>query len=162
MTGLVAPPPPQDAPGQTVEADGWYPPVPLAPVRDRIRLGDGVVTTPRLVSAIEGAILTATRELADWQIARQAEGAGQLDEVTDRTLAGSNAAVLLWHRLIVFLAAAELADLHRDVSATNDGIDRAEEKSTTAEEYRRIAWHAVADLRSIGGDPEPRNRVALV
>lgn len=162
MTGLVAPPPKQDQPDQAVEADDWFPPVLLEPIRNRVRLGDGVVTTERLVSAIEGAILTATRELADWQASRQAEGASELADVTDRQMAGSNLAELLWQRAVQFLAAAELADLHRDVSATADGLDRAEEKSTTGEEYRRLAWHAIADLTSIGGDRQPRNRVELV
>lgn len=160
---LIAPPDHADPADAEVAADGWFPAVPLAGIRDTIRLGEGVVPTPRLTAAIEGAILSALRALAEWRSARALEGHASLQAVTDDEVAGKNKAVLLWERAVRYYAAAELADQHRDVTATDDGLDRADEKSETADDYRRLAYAAVADLLSIGADePEPRNRVSLV
>lgn len=161
MAGLIAPPPVTDG-DETVAADGWFPPVKLAAIRDAIRLGEGVVPTARLRAAIEGAILYGLRELAEWRIARAADGATSLSDVTEETIAGRNKAELLWERVVRYFAAAELGDQHRDISATDEGLDRAEEKALTADSHRRLAYAAVADLASIGGDPVPRSKVSLV
>jgi len=163
VSGLIAPPDGTDPDDAEVAADGWFPPVALAGIRDTIRLGEGVVPTSRLIAAIEGAILTSLRALAAWRTAHALEGAAALADVTDDEVAGANKAVLLWQRAVRYYAAAELADQHRDLTATDDGLDRAEEKSETADDYRRLAYAAVADLLSIGAEePEPRNRVSLV
>lgn len=163
MTGLVAPAPGSDPLDAAVVADGWFPDILLADIRAQVRLGEGVVTTARLVPAIEGAMLSAMRALAAWRSARALEGAAQLADVTAETVGGTNRAELLWQRVIRFYAAAELADGHRDISATDEGSDRADEKVSTADDYRRLAYAAVADLLSIGAtEPEPRNRVSLV
>lgn len=162
MTGLVSPAPNADPAEAKVEADGWYPAISLAAIRARYRLGEGVTTTGRLTHAIEGAMLSAMRELEDWRALRETDGAATLDDVTTRTLNDRNLAAVLWERILGNLAAAELSDLHRDVSATNDGLDRAEERGMTADDYRRIAMAAINDLRSLGGDPVPRMKVSLI
>lgn len=162
MTGLVSPAPIADPAQASVAADGWYPAITLASLRASYRLGEGVTTTGRLTHATEGAMLSAMRELEDWRTAREAAGVAELADVTDRQLNSRNLAVVLWERIIGNLAAAELSDLHRDVSATNDGLDRAEERGMTADDYRRIAMAAINDLRSLGGDPVSRMKVSLI
>jgi hypothetical protein len=164
MTGLISSPvPAPDPAGAQVVADGWFPPVALDDVRDRLRLGEGAVTHARLVEATEGAMVHAFRELADWRTARVLGGAVILEEVTDKTLNGRNYAVLLWERVIRNFAGAELAADYRDVTATDQGLDRSAEKDLTSDELRRRALAAVADLRSIGAEqPVERNRVELL
>lgn len=164
MTGLVAYPAPNADPADAqVMADGWFPPVMLAAVRDVVRLGDGTVPTARLISGIEGGMLHAFRELSVWRSEREAAGATSLEQVTPQMLGGRNMAGLLWERVVTYFAAAELQGQYRDISATDDGLDRAAEKVTTADDSRRLALAAVADLRSIGVDkPVPRNRVDLI
>jgi hypothetical protein len=155
MTGVIAVPAmPLDPVGAQVVADGWFPPVSLNALRDTVRLGNGVVTTPRLISAIEGGMLHAFRELADWRSARAAAGIASLDQVTDQTLNGANLAVKLWERIVIYFAASDLYAGNRDISATDQGLDRALEKDTAADEARRVALAAVADLRS---SPESRS-----
>ena len=162
MTGLVSPAPNADPPEASVAADDWYPAIALAYVRERFRVGEGVTTTGRLTQAIEGAMVAAMRELDDWRAARESTGAAKLEDVTELKLNNRNFAVLVWERIVGNLAAAELSDLHRDVSATNDGLDRAEERGMTADDYRRNAISAINDLRSIGGEPVPRMKVSLI
>jgi hypothetical protein len=125
-------------------------------------LGGGTITTIRLTSAIEGGMLHAFRELAEWRTAKAAAGIAALADVTTETLNGSNVAVKLWERVVTYFAAAELYAADRDVSATDQGLDRAAEKDTAADEARRVALAAVADLRSIGAEKVGRNRVRLI
>jgi hypothetical protein len=163
MSFIASPPAPIDPAGEEVAADDWFPPIPLAAVRDVVRLGDGVVTTPRLTAAIEGAMLHAMKELADWRTARVAEGAAELADVIEAQLNGQNLAELLWRRAVRHLAAAELHNSHRDVAATEHGLDRAMEKDESADQHRTMAWAALNDLLSIGATtPVSRNRVELI
>jgi len=162
MTGLSAPPENADPLDAEIIADGWFPPVLLEDVRSKLRIGDGTVTTQRLTAAIEGAMVSAFRALAPWKLLRIADGAVILGQVTDITLNDANYADLLWQRIIRNFAGAELGDLHRDISATDDGLDRADEKSATADDYRRLAYQAIRDMQSIGGDPVQRNKVSLI
>ena len=163
MTGLISSPLPAPEPiDAMVGADGWFPPIALNDVRDRLRLGEGAVTTARLTEAIEGGMVHAFRELFDWRTARVLAGAVILEEVTDQELNGRNYAVLLWERIVRYFAGADLAADYRDVTATDQGLDRSAEKDLTSDELRRRALAAVADLRSVGGDPVARNRVELI
>lgn len=163
MTGLISSPVPiPDPAGAAVVADGWFPPIALADVRDRLRLGDGVVTNPRLTEAIEGGMLHAFRELADWRTRMVMAGVLSLADVTLVEINNRNYAVVLWERIVRYFAGAELAADYRDVTATDQGLDRAAEKDLTSDELRRRALAAVADLLSIGGDPVARNRVELI
>lgn len=162
-TGLVSSPaPPIDPDALMIAADGWFPAVPASAVRDVVRLGDGVVTTARLIAAMEGAMLHALRELSDWRSGYAAAGVTGLSGVTDATINGKNYAVLLWTRIVRHFAAADLLTGHRDVSATETGLDRAAEKLDQVADHRRLALAAVADLRSIGGEAVARNAVDLI
>lgn len=163
MTGLISSPVPAPDPEEaSIGADGWFPAIALADVRERLRLGDGTVTTARLTEAIEGGMLHALRELAAWRTARALEGHMSLAAVTTDELNGRNHAVMLWERIVRYFAGADLSADYRDVTATDQGLDRAAEKDLTSDELRRRALAAVADLRSIGGDPVARNRVELI
>ena len=166
MTGLISTPVPAPEPDDAqVVADGWFPPVKLADVRDRLRLGE-VVTTERLTEAIENAMVLALRELSAWRTARVLEGKADLAAVTVETLNNRNYAELLWERVVRCFAGAEILAEYCDVSATDQGMDRATEKDAIGEEYRRRALAAVADLRSVGlpegEEPVQRNRVELI
>lgn len=172
MSGLISSPPAPVSPeGSIVGADGWFPDVDVSAIRAAIRMGEGVVTHDRLVAAIEGAILTALRALADWRALHASAGVAELADVPDDDpilerpimINGRPRAVLIWERIIRFYAAAEVADLHRDLTATNEAAVRNEEERLTADDYRRLAYAAVADMRSIGATaPVQRNQVDLI
>lgn len=167
MAGLSASPPkPLDPANAQVVADGWFPPIALEMVREGVRLGDGSVKSERLIAAIESAMVTAFRQLADWRTAHALAGAANLQAITSRELNGANYAVKLWQRLILSLTAADLFAGNRDISATDKGLDRAADKEDGADEYYRRAWAAVADLHSLApGGVETdvlRNRVELI
>jgi len=166
VAGLTAPPDNAAAPdGPIVAADDWFPGIDTDAVREKVRIGDGAVTNARLTEAVVAGILAGLDALADWQTMHRNAGVANLEAVTTRTVAGENLANLLWGRIVLFYAAAELMDGHTDVAATDDALDREEEKRATADTYRRKAYEAVADLMKIGakeGDAVGRNRVELI
>ena len=167
MAGLTAPPDNADLAGQVIEADGWFPGIDTAHVRKAIRLGEGSVTDERLKEAVIAGMLSGLKSLAVWRSARALEGHADLDAVSNLQIAGEAITLVLWRRVVTFYAAAELVDGHTDVSATDDALDREDDKMTQADRYRRKAYEAVADLRAIGlpidaPPPAGRNRVALI
>lgn len=167
MAGLTANPvTPLDPANAKVGADGWFPDIPLALVRNSVRLGNGEVTTDRLRASIEAAMLTAFRQLAAWRSTHVLAGAGELADVTADMINDRNQAEALWERLIISLTAADLFAGNRDMTATDRGLDRATDKEDGADEYYRRAWAAVADLKTFApGNTRadvPRNRVELI
>ena len=164
MNGFVSTPAAPASPlGSSVAADGWFPAVDISNIRDTLRIGEGVVTGPRMYAAAEGAILTALQALSEWRSIHAAAGIDNLDDLDNMTVGGRLRTVILWERIIRYYTAADLADDYRDISATNDGVTRGEEENITADEYRRKAHNAVSDLLSIGAAvPVARNIVELI
>ena len=146
MSFVALPPAPASPANAEVAGDGWYPAIDCNAMRDALRIGE-MVTHERLVEAIRGGQLTVEGELADWRTARLAEGAASLAAVeADRSSGGIHRLTLLYTRAVRFAAAAELAELHRDLTATQDGQARADTEATTALEYQRLATYAVRDI----------------
>lgn len=157
MTFVALPPSPASPPASVVAGDGWYPDIDVTAMRDALRLSDQV-THARLVGAIEGALLTVEGELALWRASREADSYEALAEVEpERTIGGEHRLTVLYTRAVRFHAAAELAELHRDLSATTDGQTRAETQMFTAEDYRKLATQAVRDILGV-----PRVAVELI
>lgn len=157
MSFVALPPSPTSPEGTVVAGDGWYPGIDCNMMRDALRITDQI-THQRLVAAIEGGLLSIEGELAFWRATRESEGFAALAAVEpDRLIGGEHRLTLLYIRAVRFSAAAELAELHRDLSATTDGQARAEPQMLTAEEYRKLATHAVRDILG-----EPRVAVELI
>ncbi|MGV3511909.1 MAG: head completion/stabilization protein [Novosphingobium sp.] len=150
MSFVALPASPVSPDNAVVPGDGWYPDIDVNAMRDALRITDQV-THARIVGAIEGGLLTVEGELAFWRATQESEGFAALDEIEpDRMIGGEHRLTLLYTRAVRFHAAAELAELHRDLSATTDGATRAEPQLLTAEDYRK---HATAAIRDILGTP---------
>jgi len=166
VAGLTAPPDnAEQQAGEMIAADGWFPAINTATISAKVRIGDGAVTPARLREAAIAGILAAIDMLKTWKAGHVEAGKTALAQVTADEIASENLAVLLWGRAVIFYAAAELVDGHADIAATDDALDREDEKRTTADLYRRKAYEAVADLLAIGaadGVTTGRNRVELL
>ena len=150
MSFVTLPPSPASAAGSKVAGDGWWPDIDCNAMREELRLGDSVPHA-RLVAAIEGGLLTAEGELAEWRAVQESAGAVELAQVEPaRTINGKPRAVVLWTRVVRFAAAAELAELHRDMTATTRGQTVADDEQLTAADYRKFCTQAVRDLIGTG------------
>lgn len=147
MAGFVSSPPQANAaPEVAIAHDGFFPGVKLSAVRDLQRLPTQI-TDPRLTAAIVAAYLTASAELGAWKAAQVAAGFATLAAVLpDDQVAGKPRLVALYERAIGAFVSAELADSHHDISATNDGKARAEDRVLAADEHHRNGIHAVRDM----------------
>lgn len=141
---------------ETVTADGWWPDMDIAAFRDEIRLPD-MVTTARIVAALRDGMIHVAAELAVWRTEREEEGHMSLSAIPASQFGGISSLVSLYGRAVTHLAAADLAERHRDMSATNDGDDRSDEYLKLAADYRR---ESVWAIRGILG--ESRNRIEMV
>jgi hypothetical protein len=65
---IAAPPSPASPANATVAGNAWWPSIDRNAARDALRLGE-IVTDARLTAALEGAWLTITSDLAEWQAA---------------------------------------------------------------------------------------------
>lgn len=157
MSFVALPASPTSPEDSVVAGDLWYPDIDCNAMRDALRITDQV-THARLVGAIEGGLLTVEGELAYWRALQEADGATNLAAVEqDRTIGGEHRLTLLYIRAVRFHAAAELAELHRDLSATTEGQTRAEPQLLTAEDYRKLATAAIRDILGV-----PRTTVELI
>lgn len=147
MNGFVAmPPAPQSPDAAKVKADGWFPEIDVNAVRDAMRLR-GEVPHARLVEALRGAILTVTVQLSGWKAEWVAAGHASIATVKpDDKIDDEHRLSMLFVRAVRFYAAAELAELARDSSATNDEVDRIEEESLVAPDMKATALQAVRDI----------------
>ena len=174
MSDLISTPPAPASPvNSKVGADGWFPDVDINKLRQGVRLGENIVPHERIVPAIEGAILTALRNLADWRAVHASAGIASLEDVPDTMLVagepvaieinGEPRTVILWQRIVRHYTAADLADQYRDLIATDQQVQRSDEERVTGDQHRRIAHNAVADLLSIGvAEKSMRNSVELI
>lgn len=146
MSDFIAiPPDPASPAGATVAAGDFWPAIDLNDFRDAMRIGNSVIPDPRLIMAIEGAILTAFDDLSDWQAAQVAAGYATLDEVdaaTPVTVGDGKRAAKLWKRIVYAYACADLTETHRDMTATATGAERGDMIALTADDHKRNAVHA--------------------
>ena len=165
MSDLIFTPPAPASPADSkVTVDGWFPDIDVNDLREKVRMGENIVPHDRLVAAIEGAVLTALRNLALWRSAHASAGVANLAAVPDPVqINGEPRPVILWQRIIRHYTAAQIADEFRDLVATDQQIQRGDEQVITGDQHRRYAHNAVADLQSIGADASVlRNSVELI
>jgi hypothetical protein len=157
LTFVAAPPAnPPAAVLDAIAGDGWYPDLSIQAFRASQRVPE-VVTPARARDALIGGYLTAETNLATWRAAQQAAGKASLETTDARTLGGESRAVQLWRRAVHAFAAADLAETHGDISATEAGRDRTEVRAQSAGDLRRNGTAAIRDI--IG---TARNRSRLI
>lgn len=149
MTFVAVPPAPASPEDTAVVADGWYPAIDCNEMRAALRIGE-VVTHDRLFAAIQSGMIAVIDELRVWRAVQDAAGHASMAAVApDENIGGQPRLVLLFTRAVRFAAASELVELHRDISATNDGLNRAESQLQTAADYRRMMTWAVRDILGV-------------
>ncbi len=150
--GTVSPPSTSDG---VIANDGFWPDVDLAMLRASTRL-TGNVTAERLRASTIEAILDVNTQLATYKAARIGEGWDSAADVGD-TLAGASALVHRYLRAVASTVQADMAEKYRDWDNTRAGDYRAQAETDAADDFRRNARWAVADILG-----RPRNVVELL
>lgn len=159
MSFVAAPPSTAQVPAiaeDLVAGDGWWPGVSIGDFRASMRIGE-MVGAVRVRDALIAALIAVDRELIGWRAAKTAAGAADLEAVEAPSFGGESRAVQLWRRAVYTTAAADLADTHNDITATDRGRLEREERATAADDHRRAATLAIRDLLGL-----TRSRVRLL
>ncbi len=156
MTFVAAPAAPAPATPDAIAGDGWWPGLSIAKFRESIRLGT-IVTDGRARDALLGGFISADTQLASWRAAHEANEIASLADVPGPVIDGEPRAVILWRRAVHAWAAADLAETHNDITATDKGRTANEQRATSADDHRRNAIVAVRDLLG-----KTRSRAALL
>lgn len=114
----------------------WWPDIVVSDAREVIRIS-GTVTPARLVEALQNAVWSVIRELAEWATTQRA---AYPEKLNDERLAG------LYRRAVYNYAKAELIERYRDFDMTNAGSTRAEDKLDAADDARRNLRWAISDI----------------
>jgi len=139
----------------TIANDGFWPDVDLTVLRASTRL-TGNVTAERLrASAIE-AMLDVNTQLATYKATRIGEGWENAADIGE-TIAGASALVHRYLRAVASTVQADIAEKYRDWDNTRAGDYRGQGESDAADDFRRNARWAVADILG-----RPRNVVELL
>jgi len=132
--------------GAKVKCGPFWPDIDLNDAREVMKISGGTVTDPRLVAAIEGALLTALKDLTEWQAAQETAGYTKLQDIPAQKLGGESRLLIAWKRAIYAYATADLNETGRDLTATKAGADRAEDAASLADAFRRNGLFAVRDI----------------
>lgn len=155
MSGFVAAPIAAPAPiADAITGDGWWPALSIAHFRESARIAT-TVTDTRIRDALVAAAIGTADALAGW---RALQGDAQsLTDVDSPQFGGEKRCMTLWRRAVYAFAAADLAETHNDISATDQGRKLNQERATTADDHRRSATVAIRDLLG-----KTRSRAALL
>lgn len=160
MGGLIAnggPAPTTGTPadGLAITNDGFWPDIDLPTMRAVSRL-TGNVTPERLRSAAVAAIIYVNGELAAYKATQVASGWDSAADIGE-SIDGKRQLVQLYLRAVTSTVQADLADAYRDWDNTRAGDYRADIETVAADDFRRNAWWAIADIRGVR-----RNVVELI
>ena len=131
-----------------VAGDDFWPGLSIAEFASSMRIPD-TVDTIRNRDALRGGMLAVRREMRSWKLSHTEAGIAKLSDIGAETIDGVHAGELLYTRAVFHTAAAELAETHADISATAEGRERNEGRESVAQDLRRIATHAIRDLKGI-------------
>ena len=143
-TGFIATAPTAPDEGEITNSPFW-PAISLPDLRETVRL-DGTVTTARLTHAVIDAITSVNRDLADWSIARQAEGNATLAAVPSEVINGGSVHLHSYRRAVYAMTRANLLERYTDYSATGDGVKGADAKIISSDDLLRDARFAIRDI----------------
>lgn len=141
--------------GPPIKNDGFWPDIDLADLRAATRL-TGNITAERLRAAAIAAMLYVNGELAVYKARLVGEGWSSAEDVGE-TIAGAKALVHRYRRAVQCTVQADCAEGYRDWDNTRAGDYRAEGERTAADDFRRNATWAIADILG-----QRRNVVELI
>lgn len=132
-------------PAAPIVNNGFWPDIDPADFRSTQRI-DTTITSPRVLHALQVAMASLNRQLADWQAEQLEAGYAGAENVPLEAWQIAGHHTLLYVRAVYAQATANILERYRDVSATGDGDERGEAKAEAAEDYRRDARWAVAEI----------------
>jgi hypothetical protein len=146
MSGFIAS---GKAPAGHLNTDPFWPAIDLDDVRGALRL-DASVTPIRLETATIAAAISLNRELADWRMAKQADGYPTLADVPAGKIKNVSEYIHLYRRALYAATGAEICERYRSYDTTHSGHQSADDLTPSIDELRRDQRWAVRDFLGLG------------
>lgn len=128
--------------------NGFWPDIDIVWLRASTRL-TGNVTPERLRTAAVDAVLSVNRELAGYRATMLAQGWTSAEDIGE-TVDGSTDLVHRYRRAVACTVQASIAEGYRDWDSTRAGDFRADFEGVAADDFRRNARWAIADILGAG------------
>jgi hypothetical protein len=113
--------------------------------RDAIRLEQSI-TPERLRMALVESIKRVNNELNGWKQTQLDAGINTLNDVPADHIDDESVHISSYKSAVYYFAKADLLEQYRDYDSSATGVQRAEDKDDTADEYRRKGQLAVRDI----------------
>lgn len=123
----------------------FFPDIRLAEFRDAMRL-ESTVTDERGLHALEVAVFDVNSQLSGWSQKLIADGIAELEQAPAPPWYPVGAFNRLYLRAVWSVAKANLVERYRDYDSTNSGHGKADALDPVADDYRRDASWAIADI----------------
>ncbi|GEN25387.1 phage head completion/stabilization protein [Halomonas cupida] len=136
----------EPTPATPLDNNGFWPQIEPADFRKAERIIDAI-TNERVEYALRVAMADINRQLRTWQAEQQENGAATIEDATPPNWQAPGIYPLLYRRAVYATAHASLLERYREVSATNSGDERGEVADLAADDYRRDARWAVAEIQ---------------
>lgn len=145
---FAAAPSTQQLPAHTqIESDPFYPRIDLNQMRQAMRI-DNTVTSARLYEMAVAAVIHVNRQLGFVRQAAIRRGQSHLSDTATTQLNGESVAVIRYRHAVYHYTKASLSEQYADFDATGKTASRFEAKQQTADDHRREAHAAIADITS--------------
>nr|MBH1518906.1 head completion/stabilization protein [Stenotrophomonas maltophilia] len=131
-----------------VTAGPFWPEIDVDALREAIRV-PGDVLAARLRNTVVVAVASVTRELALWQVRKEADGYAALADIPAQQIDGESVLLQLYRRAVQCGTAVELHERYRSYDATAQGNQRADDLTPTIDELRRDHRNAISDLQGL-------------
>lgn len=131
-----------------VTAGPFWPEIDVDALREAVRV-PGDVLPARLRNTVVVAVASVTRELALWQVRKEADGYAALADIPAQQIDGESVLLQLYRRAVQCGTAVELHERYRSYDATAQGNQRADDLTPTIDELRRDHRNAISDLQGL-------------
>lgn len=125
--------------------NGFWPSIDISAFRQDERLA-GDIPWPRLRHALTAALADVNRQLAPFQCEMVARAVILAQDIPRESWQTKDHYPALYRRAVYGLAHADLFERYRDHSATPAGDNRGEMRDAAADDHRRSARWAVAEI----------------
>lgn len=132
-------------PAQLIQPAGFWPALTLSAAREQLAVVDGTVTDARLADALTAAVLTVNQRLQSLPIVAAAAGIPSL-EAWPGPQQGPTSRSYLYRRAVYETTLADLAERYTTYDPTQRAEAHADTRQATADNHRRNATWAIADL----------------
>jgi hypothetical protein len=146
---ISTPPSPASPANSTIVTADFWPNIDVNAVRESLELG-GEIPHVRLLEALWDGVIFVTDELAAWRALQAAAGFATLTAVAPtEQVDGKTRLELLFVAAVSAYAAARIAARNPDLTATDKGSDRGDQRRAMADDFLADCTRSIRQIQGL-------------